>query len=98
MKTTVNLSNVFLQNESKLMSIIGNISLILAVIGAIPVTLGGTGIVLPALLIKLSTWALAGGSIIKLITKTFGTSDASGNPVNVQLPSTVGTVTPTPKA
>lgn len=88
MKTKFNVGQFFNQNEPKMIAMIGNISLLLALIGTtiagLPATLEASGVhfIMPPFLVTVSHILIAVGVILKTITKLFGAVDSSGNPVN----------------
>jgi hypothetical protein len=69
---TLKLSNFTKANTPKLAETIGNISLILAVIAAIPVALASAGVTVPPTVVAISIYATTGGSVVKAISKLFG--------------------------
>jgi len=79
MKTIAGVSQFFKNNTPKFWQILGDISLLLAAIGAgiiaFPAMLEANGITnfaMPAFLLTVAKWCMAGGSIIKFITKFIG--------------------------
>lgn len=66
------LSQFAKQNTPKIAQLIGNASLILAGIAAIPVVLSTAGIAVPALIVTVGVYASAGGILVKKISKLFG--------------------------
>jgi hypothetical protein len=89
MKTTFGTSQIFQQNEPKIIHLIGTIALMCAIVAGIPLTLQQAGVTsIPPIIITVSTYAASIGAVVKMISKAFGTVDAQGNPVSTLPPAT----------
>lgn len=82
MKTVAGISHFFKNNTPKFWQILGDISLLLATIGAgiiaFPAMMEAEGVtvVMPEFLMTVAKWCTVGGSVIKFITKFVGKKDA----------------------
>ena len=76
---TINLSNFSKANTPRVAEMIGNISLILAFVASLPLCLTGVGVVVPAGIITASTYAVAGGAMIKTLSKLMGVKETESS-------------------
>ena len=90
-RTTFNVSHFFVQNTNVLAQGIGDIALICSFLSSIPLILTQAGINnIPHIVTVLACIGTAGGVFVKMISKMVGTVDNSGQPVNTQIPSSIG--------
>lgn len=89
-KLAFGLNQFLKQNEPKIISLIGNLSLIVATLAMLPQLFQEAGwATIPPIIITISNKAISIGIVIKTFSKLFGTVDATGTPVNTTLPSTI---------
>ena len=90
MKTVFHPNQFFNQNEPWLMSLLGNISLLVAFISTLPELLMSQGITnIPTGLITISHYCIVAGVFLKMVSNFFGTVDYQKCPIQTTIPSIV---------
>lgn len=77
---SLKISNFSKANTPKVAELIGNISLILATVAALPVVIASAGVAVPAAIVTASIYATAGGAMVKTFSKLLGVKENPGNP------------------